>query len=265
MNRSTLVLMVSAALAVGLSGSACKSKSSGGMTDAGGKNDAGGSATGGKGSGTGGSSGKGGSGGTGGKGGTGGSMSADAGNKADGGGGTPTCAAYCTAIMANCTGGDGSSGSSGPDATKTHQQYTSKDNCMAACLAFPVGTINDESGNTLGCRLYHAGAAKADADTHCPHAGPSGDGVCGSACDGYCQLVKKYCVGTAKIYADDAECHTRCAATTDDVRFNIGTQEGNHVACLLYHAQEAPLAPDDHCTGDLAEEDGGTTGSVTCQ
>jgi hypothetical protein len=37
------------------------------------------------------------------------------------------------------------------------------------------------SGNTLGCRIYHGGApAVMDAATHCPHAGPSGAGVCGN-------------------------------------------------------------------------------------
>lgn len=185
----------------------------------------------------------------------------------DAGGGTaaPSCSEYCTAIMKNCTGGDGSTGSGGPDAAKTHQQYVSIDNCTAACTAFPVGKRTDTGGNTLGCRLYHANAAASNAALHCPHAGPGGDGVCGTACDGYCQLVNKFCVGAAKIYADDAACHTRCAATADDVRFNIGTQDGNHVACLLYHAQEAPLAPTDHCNGDLAEADGGSTGSVTCK
>ncbi len=197
----------------------------------------------------------------------GGSTSADTGTAADSGGsssGGPTCAAYCTAIMTNCTGGDGSSGGGAPDATKTHQQYSKLDNCMMACSAFPVGKLSDMGGNTLGCRLYHAMAAASDATLHCPHAGPGGDGVCGAACDGYCQLVGKFCVGAAKIYSDDAACHARCNATTDDVKFNVATQDGNHVACLLYHAQESPLAPMDHCVGDLAEVDGGTTGSVTC-
>ncbi len=195
----------------------------------------------------------------------GGSLDAGSSSSGDSGAsGKPSCSDYCTAIMKNCTGSDGSSGGGAPDATKTHQQYSALANCMSACMAFPVGTLADTSGNTLGCRLYHAKAAATDATLHCPHAGPGGDGVCGKACDGYCQLVDKFCVGTAKIYSDDAACHARCAATTDDVRFNVGTQDGNHVACLLYHAQESPLAPDDHCTGDLAESDGGA-GSVTCR
>jgi hypothetical protein len=263
-------------IAVSLSPLACSKKKSSpvdGGTDSGSSTSTGGksgSGTGGKGTGGSGTAGKG----------TGGSGTSGAGGKAGGGagaagtasggtggsGGAPSCTDYCTAIMKNCTGGDGSSNGGNPDATKTHQQYSAVENCMAACTAFPVGTLADTSGNTLGCRLYHANAAASDATLHCPHAGPGGDGTCGSACDGYCQLVDKFCVGAAKIYADDAACHARCAATTDDIRFNVGTQEGDHVACLLYHAQESPLAPMDHCSGDLAEEDGGpASGSVTCK
>lgn len=177
-----------------------------------------------------------------------------------------TCAEYCDTIMKNCTGGDGSQGDSGPNGTRTHQQYTSKDNCLAACKAFPVGTKGDAAGNTLGCRLTHATLAATDPATHCPHAGPGGDGVCGSTCDGYCQLVDMFCTGASKIYSSDAACHERCSATADDERFDIGIQDGNHVACLIYHAQEAPLNPPDHCVGDLSPVDAGVSyGSVTCQ
>jgi hypothetical protein len=174
--------------------------------------------------------------------------------------------AYCTAIMANCTGGDGSMAGGMPDATKTHQQYTGMDQCLASCMAFPVGTAADTSGNTLGCRQYHAGAAAMDPATHCPHAGPGGDGVCGTACEGYCQIAKMYCTqaNMAAVYTDDADCEATCKATKDDVKFNLGTQDGDHVACLLYHVQEGSVAPADHCPGDLAKQAGMTGGSVTC-
>jgi hypothetical protein len=35
-------------------------------------------------------------------------------------------------------------------------------------------------GNTLECRIYHAGVAAGDAAFHCPHAGPTGAEVCGT-------------------------------------------------------------------------------------
>src|SRR5262245_30207367 len=74
----------------------------------------------------------------------------------------PDCATYCTAIQANCT--------------TTNAQYPDPAHCMAACAAFDVGTTGQTSGNTLGCRIYHAGMpAMTDPATHCKHAGPGGD------------------------------------------------------------------------------------------
>jgi hypothetical protein len=153
----------------------------------------------------------------------------------------PTCEAYCTTIQANCTA--------------MNQQYSSKDNCLNSCKAIPVGKSADTSGNTLGCRIYHAGAAKSAPDMHCPHAGPGGDGTCGATCDGYCQIAEMYCTDAnkAKVYTDAADCQADCKAHKDDVRFNISIDSGNHVACLLYHVQEASSVPADHCNGDLAK------------
>ena len=174
-------------------------------------------------------------------------------------GATPDCVSYCTAIMANCLG-DGSDAGMG-----SNGQYTSMDNCLHSCAAMPVGALADSSGNTLGCRLYHATAAKGDPATHCPHAGPGGAGVCGTNCQGYCQIAMKYCTAAnkAQVYSDLGDCMTTCMALPDDVRFSIAVQDGNHQACLLYHVQEASTVPDDHCNGDLSKGDGGIK-SVTC-
>jgi len=54
---------------------------------------------------------------------------------------------------------------------------------MTACAAMSnSGSQGDTSGNTVQCRIYHAGVAgnpSTNAVTHCPHAGPNGAGVCG--------------------------------------------------------------------------------------
>jgi hypothetical protein len=76
-----------------------------------------------------------------------------------------SCDAYCASIATNCTG--------------ANTQYGMLDFCMASCESFPVGAATDTSGNTLGCRTYHAGAAAGDPAVHCVHAGPGGAGVCG--------------------------------------------------------------------------------------
>jgi hypothetical protein len=166
--------------------------------------------------------------------------------------GAPDCASYCTAIMAACTA--------------TNQQYTTVDNCMNSCKAIPVGGAGDMSGNTLGCRINHANLAKSDPVTHCPHAGPGGNGVCGADCAGYCQIALMYCTGANQIYSSPQDCMTTCMAFPDMLRFNVNdttVQASNSQACLLYHVQEASSNPPDHCTGDLVKGDGGIN-SVTC-
>jgi hypothetical protein len=165
-----------------------------------------------------------------------------------------SCEAYCTTLTTNCSG--------------ANQQFGAMDRCLASCKAYPVGTAADMAGNTLGCRTYHAGAAKADPVTHCAHAGPGGAGVCGSNCDGYCQLATMYCsaANMAAVYTSEAECKTTCAKFPDTLKFNVTDttlQEKKEVACLLYHVQEASTAPVDHCLGDLAKGDGGDL-STTC-
>lgn len=86
------------------------------------------------------------------------------------GGITNDCAGYCTQTMANCMG---------PNA-----QYDDAADCMAFCNAagWPAGTPGETGGNTLACRIYHGGdPASGDPAMHCPHAGPTGGGVCGAS------------------------------------------------------------------------------------
>ena len=171
-----------------------------------------------------------------------------------GAGGALSCQDYCTAITANCTG--------------SNTQFTGMDQCLNSCKAYPVGAAGDKSGNTLGCRAYHAGAAKADATTHCVHSGPGGAGVCGTNCDGYCQIAMMYCTAAnqAAVYATLADCKTACAAFPDTAKLDVTNttlQDQKQVACLVYHAQEGSVAPKDHCLGDLAKDDAGNA-SATC-
>ena len=180
---------------------------------------------------------------------------------------TPTCASYCATLMQNCTGGDGSVNGGNPDPSKTNQQFTGMEQCMASCAAMPLGTMADQSGNTVGCRLNHANAAASDPKKECTIAGPGGEGICGSDCDGYCQIAMKYCVAAnqAAVYTDLADCQKQCAATTDDVPFNIARDSGDHVACLLAHVQDGSVAPTDHCVNDLVKDPSKSFGSATCQ
>ena len=81
----------------------------------------------------------------------------------------PLCMTYCTQMMTNCTG--------------ANVQYENMADCLDFCgrANWPTGAPGAMSGNSLNCRIYHGGApAVADAAMHCPHAGPTGAGVCGS-------------------------------------------------------------------------------------
>jgi hypothetical protein len=144
-----------------------------------------------------------------------------------------TCADYCAEIATNCTG--------------TDTQYTSVDQCMAACTAFPQGDPGAQSGNSLECRVYHTGAALGDPDTHCVHAGPGGGGLCGSNCDGFCQLVMSACTGTNEAYSSIQDCLTSCQAFDDTEPYDVSDVSGDTLACRIYHASVATADPTTHC------------------
>ena len=74
------------------------------------------------------------------------------------------CPAFCAGIMLTCTG--------------PNEQWASAADCEVDCGTWPLGTEGDTTGNSLACRGYHLSVAMTDPATHCPHAGPTGGGVC---------------------------------------------------------------------------------------
>ena len=167
------------------------------------------------------------------------------------GGSTPTCAAYCAKVQMNCTAGSGDGGG--------HEQYADVATCTSYCMTaadWPAGMTGDTSGNTIGCRLYHAGAAAADPTTHCPHAGPTGGNVCGSWCENYCQLMAKNCTGANAVY-DAATCMTKCATIPTSGQVNDTT--GNSIQCRIYHLGVAASDPATHCAHAKTVTDNPTT------
>ncbi len=149
---------------------------------------------------------------------------------------TPDCATYCTAVMANCT--------------DEFAQYSTMDVCMATCAAFPTGTGADTSGNTLGCRIYHANNVETTSmpALHCPHAGPGGGGACGTNCEGFCSIAAHACTGDADPFDDAADCAATCAAFDAEEAFDTSDTTGDTLACRLYHVSVASMTPDPHCT-----------------
>jgi hypothetical protein len=170
--------------------------------------------------------------------GTGGSTSSTT-SATTGTGGSPAatldCASYCGEIMANCTA--------------ANAQFTDMATCMGTCAAYPAGTIADKSGDTLGCRIYHAGApAKMDPAMHCSHAGITGGdkdpngttGVCGEPCDAFCALAIPTCKNQPGAYADAAACMTECKAfKVDTATYSTADTGTDDMGCRMYHLTAA--------------------------
>ena len=167
---------------------------------------------------------------------------------AGGGGDTPTCAAYCDNIDANCAG--------------RPETYADRAECMDICMNFgwetgdPVTVSGPADGNSIGCRTYHGGApAGEDADLHCPHAGYTGAATCGDWCEVYCAAALQVCTGSNALYADMAECMTACSPLDDTA--DIDVTDGDSVQCRLYHLSAAVLEDDPALHCPHAAEDGG--------
>lgn len=146
----------------------------------------------------------------------------------------PTCTAYCNTIETNCTG--------------NNDQYVSIEACLASCAGLPDGAAADTSGNTVGCRTYHAGAAMGSPAVHCPHAGPGGAGACGNNCDGFCTIALAVCTGPNQVYASLNQCMTECAGFPTSPPYSTAVTSGDSFACRLYHLTAASVDPAGHCS-----------------
>ncbi len=156
---------------------------------------------------------------------------------------TLDCKSYCAEVATNCTG--------------ANSQYTGDDSCMAVCKGFPEGKLGDIEGNTLGCRIYHAGIpAVGDPVLHCPHAGPTGGdkdvtdttaGTCGEGCDAFCDIAIAACTGANVQYATKDACMTECKTfKASAATFNTTDTDKDDFGCRMYHltvaATDADLA-----------------------
>jgi len=117
--------------------------------------------------------------------------------------------------------------------------------CVAEFTVFPTDSSANLSAtpNTIdssACRLYHASYAKsspANAIVHCPHASPDGAGVCGVACDNYCDAIMDYCVGSLAQFSTRATCLSQCNLYKN-VKYDVNnpTTSGDSLQCRNYHA-----------------------------
>lgn len=155
----------------------------------------------------------------------------------------PKCTDYCNTIQSACTG--------------SLQQYFSLQACLDSCKTLPPGTAADASGNTIGCRAYHAGAAVSVPNPHCYHAGPGGAGVCGTDCDGFCTIAQASCTGVNQSFSSFANCTGQCAGFPTAPPYSSMITNGDSFACRMYHLTSATQQPATHCSHIIEA-------SVTC-
>jgi len=165
----------------------------------------------------------------------------------------------------------------------SYASYASQANCVLLAAAFPPqngGLGNETSGNTLGCRAYHAAVAKSVPNPHCFHtAANGGAGVCGSTCDAYCSLIQYGCTGANQQHANLSACMTACALYPVVNYYNLtnsatAAPSANTLDCRYYHATAAILySPTVHCphagvsgggvcVSAVVSSSGGTSGGV---
>lgn len=177
---------------------------------------------------------------------------------ADGGDGALSCAAYCAEVAEACTG--------------SHQQYASEEACLKLCKTFPAGTLADETGHTLGCRINAAKEVKATGEVEgCLAAGPGGSGVCGTNCQAYCTSVEALCPTQFATFA--GKCLDRCGDVPDCKDYQADPlRNDDSIQCRLFHVSSAAVGPGTHCPHTIAvgkcggDADGGLTDAgALCQ
>lgn len=145
-----------------------------------------------------------------------------------------SCESYCSIYAASCV---------------DHSEYSNDQDCLDNCAQWPIGEAADTGVDSLGCRIYHATVAgSTDPEEHCPHAGPSGDGMCVAAdapdCATYCMRYFENCTGDLNAFMDETECNAECstwyAGTFKDT-------DGHTIGCHSYHAMAAAGDAETHC------------------
>jgi hypothetical protein len=150
-----------------------------------------------------------------------------------------SCELYCETTAANCAG--------------DFQQYESPATCMAMCEQLELGTLEDKSGDTVGCRLHNAelAASTGELADHCPLAGPASGGACGDRCESFCAVFTASCAGLSAVATDLETCRAFCSSSRDNPSWTpLDDQLRDHddsIQCRLWHLANATLAPDVHC------------------
>ncbi|MCH2171732.1 hypothetical protein MK489_13195 [Myxococcota bacterium] len=162
-----------------------------------------------------------------------------------------TCAAWCDLQTTYCLD------------EVVHDEEFCLDYCNHPDLEImPLGSITDTTGNTLGCRMYHALQAESSSgatrEAHCAASSMTGGGVCGSYCDVYCDMTLEICndtnnsdysgtnVFTSAGVPSRSQCLTACSGYSEEVLGGVSQNDqlfgyGDTVQCRIHHLQAAAV------------------------
>jgi hypothetical protein len=179
----------------------------------------------------------------------------DAGTSGEGGGGGETnepvdiCETYCEEMETQCQG--------------VAKQYVDRNQCLRVCRILPQGEVDGPDANTAACRLKYAQKTHyglgAEVTNYCRQAGPSGEGKCGSVCEGFCTLMMSVCTpedAGPYHFASDQDCLATCEglplAGVSYSTTEPQVADGNHALCRLFHVTSAAMADaEEHCEHSL--------------
>ncbi len=175
-----------------------------------------------------------------------------------------SCESYCTLMPTVCDG---------------RNPYDSPETCLAECGQWPVGTADDVTGDSLGCRLnaLDQAADNWNPDVNCRRAWPSSDGTCRDPdapdCATYCMAFIGNCQeplvtnGLGALAFQNAEdCEPICGSWYPGT---VEQEPQNSVGCRVFHTMAATMVPDtDPDAGEMRLalcRAGSPEGGETCQ
>lgn len=152
---------------------------------------------------------------------------------------TSDCDRYCEAITTQCLG------DRADYARVDGQEPLGRAECRALCPHFALAPASPQSTNTLQCRLNIVLGPLGET-SDCRAAGRGGNGVCGTYCESYCQLMRSICPFSFDIMTASASCESLCDERLVDRRDYdaIGAEtDAPSVQCRLWHLGRAAITP----------------------
>ncbi|MFT5433009.1 MAG: hypothetical protein ACI9OJ_003714, partial [Myxococcota bacterium] len=170
------------------------------------------------------------------------------------------CVSYCSAINAACRNDLAQYvGGYDPENIPTNAGAAGGlSDCESYCVTWnnlPAEGPNASRANNVLCRQENATTAAKSADDallHCPAAGPTGGGLCGTWCDNFCQLAIDNC----SMFETVSDCMQLCEQLPDDG--SAGDTTGDTVQCRLYYVGGVKLGQG-NCS------DGAISNSTQCR